>query len=109
MRIGDGAFQYEVVPDWGRSGDIQAFGLVSGVACDSQDRVYVFIRLPQAEVLVFDPDGRLRDRWGQDLFTKPHGIWMSPDDDVYVTDMANDTVLKRTGDGQVLIAEGTRV
>ena len=55
---------YEVVPDWGRGAEIPAFGLVSGVACDSQNRVYLFIRLPQPEVLVFDPDGRLRDRCG---------------------------------------------
>jgi sugar lactone lactonase YvrE len=107
MRIGDGKFQYEVIPDWGRGPEIPAFGLVSGVACDSQDRVYVFIRLPQPEVLVFDPDGRLRDRWGQDLFTKPHGIWISPDDHLYLTDTASHTVLKTTRDGQVVMTLGT--
>ena len=76
---------------------------MSGVACDSQDRVYVFIRLPQPEVMVFDPDGRLRDRWGRDLFTKPHGIWISPDDHVYLTDTANHTVIKTTLDGKVVM------
>jgi sugar lactone lactonase YvrE len=107
MAIGDGKFQYEVIPDWGRGAEIPAFGLVSGVACDSQDRVYVFIRLPQPEVLVFDPDGRLRDRWGRDLFTKPHGIWMSSDDHLYLTDTADHTVRKTTLDGQVVMTLGT--
>lgn len=107
MRMGDGRFQYEVIADWGRGAEIHRFGLVSGVACDSQDRVYVFIRLPQPEVLVFDPDGRLRDRWGSDLFQKPHGIWISPDDHVYLTDTADHTVRKVTLDGQVVMTLGT--
>jgi sugar lactone lactonase YvrE len=107
MRIGEGKFQYEVIPDWGRGPEVLAFGLVSGVACDSQDRVYVFIRLPQPEVLVFDADGRLRDRWGGDLFTKPHGIWISPDDHVYLTDTADHTVRKTTPDGSVVMTLGT--
>ncbi len=107
MRIGDGQFQYEVIPDWGRGPEIPAFGLVSGVACDSQDRVYVFIRLPQPEVLVFDPDGRLRDRWGRDVFKKPHGIWVSPDDHLYLTDLVEHTVYKTTLDGKVMMTLGT--
>jgi DNA-binding beta-propeller fold protein YncE len=107
MRFGDGAFQYEVIADWGRGAEIPAFGLVSGVACDSQDRAYVFIRLPRPEVLVFDRDGRLRDRWGSELFTKPHGIWISPDDHIYLTDTGDHTVRKMTPDGRVLMTLGT--
>ena len=107
MRVGSGQFQYEVVPDWGRGAEIRAFGLVSGVACDSQDRVYVFIRSPQPEVLVYDPDGRLRNRWGKDLFTKPHGIWIGPDDHVFLTDTADHTVRKTTLDGKVVMTLGT--
>ncbi|MBI4551888.1 MAG: hypothetical protein HY710_06450 [Candidatus Latescibacteria bacterium] len=107
MRVGDGNFHYEVVPNWGRSGEINAFGLVSGVACDSQDRVYLFIRSPQPEVLVFDPEGRLLDRWGQDIFTTPHGIWISPDDSIYLTDVADHTVRKTTLDGRIVMTLGT--
>lgn len=107
MRIGDGAYQYEVIPDWGRGSEIPAFGLVSGVACDAMDRVYVFIRQPQAEVLVFEPDGRLRDRWGAGLFTKPHGIWISPAECIYLTDTGDHTVRKTTLDGRVLMTLGT--
>jgi DNA-binding beta-propeller fold protein YncE len=107
MRVGQGDYQYDIVPDWGRNGEIKAFGLACGVACDSNDRVYVFVREPQTEVLVFEPDGRLVDRWGNDLFTTPHGIWISPDDHVFLTDMGAHTVLKTTLDGKVLMSIGT--
>jgi sugar lactone lactonase YvrE len=77
------------------------------VACDSQDRVYVFIRSPQAEVLVYSPDGRLQHRWGKELFTKPHGIWIDGEDNVFLTDTAEHTVRKTTLDGKVLMTLGT--
>ena len=42
--FGTGDYQYEVVEGWGM---IPQLGLVSGVACDSNDRVYVYNRSPQ--------------------------------------------------------------
>ena len=43
---------YDVDKLWGRrSGGLSEFGLVSAVAGDSQDRVYLFIRKPVAEML----------------------------------------------------------
>ena len=50
--VGSGAYRYEVDKQWGRrSGGLAEFGLVSGVAGDAQDRVYLFIRKPVAEML----------------------------------------------------------
>ena len=58
--VGTGTYTYEVDKQWGRgSGGLPEFGLVSGVAGDSQDRVYLFIRRPVAEILVLDPRGNL--------------------------------------------------
>lgn len=107
MAFGDGPFQYEVIPDWGRRGSaIKAFGLVSGVACDSKDHVYLFIRLPQPEVLVFTPEGELIHRWGRDIFSVPHGIWITPEDHIYLTDVKDHTVRKTSLDGRVLMTLG---
>src|SRR5207302_1970522 len=55
----------------------------------------------------FSPDGRLQNRWGAGLFSKPHGIWISPDDHIYLTDTADHTVRKTTLDGRVLMTLGT--
>ncbi len=63
--IGTGDYQYEVVEGWGM---IPQLGLVSGVACDSNDRVYVYNRSPQPAMLVFDADGTLVAEWGKDIF-----------------------------------------
>ena len=75
---GSGEYRYQVVPDWGRGPQgVPAFGLVSMVSCDAQDRVYVFQREPDPSMLVFEPDGTLVDRWGGHFFKHPHGNWMA--------------------------------
>ena len=47
--VGTGEFTYAVDKQWGRrASGLAEFGLVSGVACDAQDRVYLFVRKPVA-------------------------------------------------------------
>ena len=102
--IGTGAYKYEVIEGWGM---IPQLGLVSGVACDSNDRVYVYNRSPIPAMLVFDPDGTFVAEWGKDIFKKPHGIWISPDDEIYTTDTIDHTVRKFSLDGKLLQTFGT--
>ena len=74
--VGSGQFTFEVDREWGRrSPGLSEFGLVSGVAGDSQDRVYLYIRQPVAEILVLDPAGKLLSRWGAGQFVEPHMIF----------------------------------
>ena len=105
--FGAGHYQYEVVENWGRSGERPKLGLVSSVAVDSQDNVYVFQRSPEAVMLVFDPDGTLKRTWGQDIFVEPHGVWIGPDDTVYTADSLDHTVRCFTGAGELLWTLGT--
>ncbi len=106
--VGQGPFTYEVDNRWGRGeGGVAAFGLVSGIACDSQDRVYVFNRLPNPAVLVFDRAGRLLTRWGEGQFRHPHGIWISPSDELYLTDRETHLVSRWTFEGKLLQQWGT--
>jgi DNA-binding beta-propeller fold protein YncE len=105
---GDGNYRYQVEPDWGRGpGGVPAFGLVSMIACDAQDRVYVFQREPDPSVLVFEPDGKLVARWGEGAFRHPHGIWIGPDQTIYCTDRDTHTVTQWTLDGKLLRTWGT--
>ena len=76
--VGQGKWRYEPVPGWGRSESRPAFGLVSGVAGDATDNVYVFERTPEGRVLVFDRDGTLQRTWGAGDFRHAHGIWIGP-------------------------------
>jgi sugar lactone lactonase YvrE len=105
--VGSGQFTYEVDKQWGRrDGGVAAFGVVSGTACDSSDRVYVFNRLPTACVMVFDRDGTFLTQWGEGQFKHPHGIWISPADELYLTDRDTHLVTKWTTDGKLLQSWG---
>ena len=107
--VGSGKYTYEVDKSWGRrDGTLSRFGVAQGVSGDSQDRVYLFQRSPVAEMLVFDRNGKLLSRWGAGTFMHPHGIWVSPRDELYLTDRDANTVLHCTLDGQVLRTWGTR-
>lgn len=97
-------YQYEVIEGWGM---IPQLGLVSGVACDSNDRVYVFNRSPVPAMLVFESDGTFIAEWGKDIFQKPHGIWISPDDEIYTIDTIDHTVRRFSLDGELLQTFGT--
>jgi sugar lactone lactonase YvrE len=106
--VGQGKYTYVIDKTWGRrAGGVEAFGVAQGVAGDSRDQVYVFQRSPRAEMLVFDRDGKLLTTWGEGRFTSPHGIWVSPEDEIYITDTGSHTVSKWTTDGSLLRTWGT--
>ena len=75
---------YELIRDFLKLPDGERFGLVSRVATDSQDRVYVFQR-KNPPVVVFDRDGKYLGAWGAGEVTDPHGLKIV-DDVVYTTD-----------------------
>jgi DNA-binding beta-propeller fold protein YncE len=107
MRVGTGDFVYEVITAWGRLPAGWAFGSVPNGACDSQGRVYLFAR-GSHPVLVFDPEGNFLGSWGETVFSRPHGILITPDDIAYCTDDKDHTVRKCTLDGKVLMTLGTK-
>jgi hypothetical protein len=107
--VGSGKHTYEVDPQWGRrEGGVPDMGIAQGVTGDSKDRVYVFQRSPKACVLIFDRDGKLLESWdGGGKFVSPHGIWCSPQDELYITDTQSHEVTKWTLDGKLLKTWGT--
>ena len=90
-QVGTGKYTYELIRDFLKSPDGEPFGLVSRVAADSQDRVYVFQR-KDPPVVVFDRDGKYLGAWGSGEVTDPHGLKIV-DDIVYTTDRS-DSVAK---------------
>ena len=57
MILGSGEYCYQVVKGWGQRADGRTLGIASGVAVDSQDRVYVVDREPNPAIV------DLRSRW----------------------------------------------
>ena len=105
MPVGEASLTFELVPDWEQLPEGWTHGDVAGVACDSQDRVYVFNR-SEHPVIVYEPDGTFIRSWGEGIFTRPHGITIV-NDVVYCADDTDHTVRVLTLDGTVLHMLGT--
>ena len=97
---------YDLVQDWARLPEGWTFGVVSSVATDSQDRVYVYQR-KDPPIVVFDSEGNYVDSWGIGAFNLPHGFCIV-DDVIYLTDREDSVCLKYTLDGKPLMVIGER-
>jgi DNA-binding beta-propeller fold protein YncE len=106
VRVGSGEFTYEADNAFGDLPDGWSFIEAVGAATDSRDRVYVFNRGTHP-IIVFDRDGKFLSAWGEGRFVRPHGIWIGPDDSLYLTDDMDHTVGKYTPDGELIWKIGT--
>ena len=104
--VGTGKFSYNPIQDWPKLPAGVAFGIVSAVATDSQDRVYVFHR-DDPPVHVFDRVGNFLSSWGHRAFANPHGITIA-NDVVYVTDREDSVALSFTLEGRPIKVLGQR-
>jgi DNA-binding beta-propeller fold protein YncE len=96
---------YELIRDFLKLPAGQSFGMVSRVATDSRDRVYVFQR-KDPPVVVFDRDGKYLGAWGTGEVKDPHGLKIV-DDVVYTTDRSDSVAKSFTLDGKPLLQLGT--
>lgn len=97
-------FRY-VAHEWGDLPTGFILGDVGGVAVDRQDNVYVFNRSPHP-MIVFDRSGRFLRSWGEGMFSRPHGLHIDAEGNLWCTDDGDHTVRKCTPDGQVLLQLG---
>lgn len=102
-----GRRRYRVDTPWGRLPPGMNLGLVSQLAADSSGRVYLLQRAFPA-VLVFAPSGELEALWDHVRILDGHGIYVSPDDRVFVVDRDAHQILIFDTDGRVLQTLGRR-
>ena len=105
MPLGPHKIEYDVVQGWQQMPEGWSFIEVAGVACDSQDHVYVFNR-GQYPIIVFDKEGKFLNAWGEGLFKGPHGIFIDHEDHLWLADDKDHTVHKFTSAGQKLLTLG---
>ena len=67
--VGTDKYTYELVQDWAKLPQGWTFGLVSAVATDSQERVYIFQRI-DPPVVVFDRQGNYLSSWGSGVINR---------------------------------------
>src|SRR5438874_8680211 len=105
-QTGAGEYRYERIRDFCKLPAGQSFGLVSRVAADAQDRIYVFQR-KNPPVVVFDRKGKYLGAWGSGEVTDPHGLKIV-DDVVYTTDRSDSVAKSFSLDGKPLMERGMR-
>jgi len=105
MIVGNGDYRYRVNADWAKLPDGWSFKEVGGVGVDSRDNVYVFNR-GDHPMMVFDRDGNFLRSWGEGQYPRAHGVHVTPDDTMFLTDDGGHFVRKVTLDGKVLLELG---
>jgi len=100
-------YGYDADDHWAKLPPGLSWSEVAAVATDSKDRVFVFARA-DVPMLVFDRDGTLLNSWGRGLFTRPHGLFIGPDDLLYCTDDLGHVVHKYTAEGERQLTMGVR-
>ncbi len=105
VTLGEGQYRYEVAEGWGTLPYGWSFKECAAVGCDSSDNVYVFNR-GEHPVIVFDGEGNFLRSWGEGLYPRAHGVTMSPDDSIFLSDDGDHTVRKCRLDGTVLFTLG---
>lgn len=98
------AYKYEVIRDFFKLPNGEKLGLISRVAADSGDRIYVFQR-KDPPVAVFERDGTYVGAWGAGEVRDPHGLKIV-DDVVHTTDRSDSVTKSFTLDGKVLLKLG---
>jgi peptidylglycine monooxygenase len=99
--------RYAVERPWGELPPGMELQYVSHVAADSQGCVYVFQR-GDPPVVVFDPEGSYLRSWGSDLIADAHGIFITPDDRIFLVDRDSHQLLVCDPHGELLFAIGDR-
>lgn len=106
MAFGTGKYTYEVVEGWGKLPAGWEWGWIPGVACDSQDRVYVYSRSAHP-LVIFDHDGNFLESWGEGIIQDAHGIWIDGEDNVWCVERETHCIFKFNKRGELVMTIGT--
>src|SRR6266849_4812842 len=104
--LGTDGYRYEVDDGWAKLPPGYEFNAdVAAVGVDRHDNVYAFNR-GEHPMCVFDREGNFLRSWGEGIYPRAHGVFMAPDDTIWLTDDADHTVRHCTLDGKVLLTIG---
>lgn len=106
MTFGSGSHTYDLHENWWTLPNGWKFGWIPAVACDSQDRVFVYSR-SEHPLVIFDRDGNFLDSWGEDVLKDAHGIYIDIEDNVYCVERETHCVFKFDKNGKLVMTIGT--
>jgi DNA-binding beta-propeller fold protein YncE len=104
--LGTDGYRYEVNDGWAKLPPGMEFNAdVAAVGVDKHDNVYAFNR-GKHPMCVFDREGNLLRTWGEGIYPRAHGVFMAPDNTIWLTDDGDHTVRQCTLDGKILLTIG---
>ena len=83
------------------------FGATSSVAVNSRGNIIVLNRGPQP-LMEFDASGKFIRAFGEGLFTRPHGLRIDAEDNIWATDGGEHVVYKFNPQGRIQMVLGVR-
>jgi hypothetical protein len=113
--MGEGAYRYEAIHDWGTLPANIKYGNTHGVVQDSQGHIYihhtVFADSERADsMVVFDQDGRFVRSWGKEFRGVAHGLHIrkeGSDEFLYLTVNATNPKLTPQPEMQAVVVKTT--
>ena len=106
LLVGQGEFMYQPLPGWDQLPDGWSYLEVVGAATDSAGNLYAFNR-GEHPLIVLDAEGNFLRAWGEGEFQRPHGIWIAPDDTLWLTDDFDHTIHRYPPEGERLSTMGS--
>ncbi|MBI2872149.1 MAG: 6-bladed beta-propeller [Chloroflexi bacterium] len=107
--FGSGKYKYELVATWAKLPRHWNLGPVCDAAVNSKDEVHVFSRGAHP-LTVWDKNGNFITSWGEGTFSaNPHGIFIAPDDSIWLVDRDYHIVTHYTPDGKALQTLGKKL
>ncbi len=112
--------EYELVHDWPDLPEDMVLGMVTGLGIDSDNNLVIFHRAGQPwaypppenkidrnTILTIDTEsGKVLKNWGSNLFYMPHGLEVDQENNVWITDVGLQQIVKFNADGEYLMALG---
>lgn len=98
---------YAPLPDIFKLPDGLNFGPCSGVAVNSRGHIFVFNRSASA-LMEFESDGSYIRTLAHGMFTRPHGLRVDAEDNIWATDVGSHMVLKLSPRGRILMVLGVQ-
>ena len=102
--LGQGSFRYRLVPGWGVLDDKTPVKNCHGMVEDREGRLILLTDHTANNVIVYDKDGRLLDKWGSQ-FPGAHGLSIVSEagrEVLFITCLKTNRVVKTTLDGKLL-------
>lgn len=110
VTVGSGEYRYKRVDDWPKMPKYWAFSWPTDAAVNSHGEIYVLSREDKHPITIWDKQGNFVSSWGEGAFSPmPHGIYIAPNDNVWVVDRDYHIVSEFSPGGDLLRTLGNRL